>query len=158
VISRRQPDAFKPIVDQFPAEHRLFIHSLPVFIDEDDLFVVHGKWPPNQKATPREILGRDTPAARLRHEILWGRFTDADLHRRKAWPKSGFFGHTPVPTYHGHASDFMPIIAAKMVLLDTAAALSASGRLTAMCADNAEILQADPTGKLVDVPKTVPSA
>ena len=75
--------------------------------------------------------------------ILWGRFTDAEIPaRRKTWPKTGFFGHTPTPTYKGYENDHSPIIGAKMILLDTAAALSLQGRLTAMCAENSRILQA----------------
>jgi hypothetical protein len=42
-----------------------------------------------------------------------------------------------------------PLISAKMILLDTAAALSPVGRLTAMCAETSEVVQADPSGKLI---------
>ena len=149
IVSHRDRDGLKRVVDLFPPEHRLFIRSLPVFIEDDDLFVIHGKWPLNDKSGPRAALAGSTPSSQLRHEILWGRYTDADLHRPKSWTKTGFFGHTPVPTYRGYEANFSPIICGKMVLLDTAAALSSAGRLTAMCAENMEIIQTDPTGKLV---------
>lgn len=147
VITRRNADSLKPIIDRFPPEHRIFLHSLPVLIEDDDLFVVHGKWPLHEKKTPAAVLG-SAPNPRLRHELLWGRFTEAELHRAKHWPKSGFFGHTPIPTYQGHENDFSPIVASRMILLDTAAALSPSGRLTGLCAETSQLVQTDPTGKL----------
>jgi serine/threonine protein phosphatase 1 len=149
VVSQRTRDSLEAIIDAIPVEHRMFIRSLPVFIEDHDLFVIHGKWPLNERSSPRDLLGSAVPIPQIRHEILWGRFTDADLHRRKAWPKPGFFGHTPVATYRGHEQDTHPLISAKMILLDTAAALSPMGRLTAMCAETSEIVQADPTGKLL---------
>lgn len=149
VLQQRTRDALEVVIDAIPVEHRMFLRSLPVFIEDEDLFVVHGKWPLHETATPRQLLGQSMPIPSLRHEILWGRFVDADLHRRKSWPKVGFFGHTPVPTYKGHENSYLPIISAKMILLDTAAALGPSGRLTALCAETSEIVQADPTGRLI---------
>ena len=148
VIQKRNRDALQPIIDLFPVEHHLFIRSLPVFIEDDDLFVIHSKWPLKEKQPPRRLLSGSIPMPPLRHEIIWGRFTDADLHRAKSWPKVGFFGHTDVATYKGHESDPTPIISARMILLDTGAALSSSGRLTAMCAETSQVIQTDPAGKL----------
>jgi serine/threonine protein phosphatase 1 len=152
VFARRNAQSLEPIIDRFPIEHRMFIRSLGVFIEDDDLFVVHGKWPMKETATPAMLLGEGSmPIPAMRHEMLWGRFTDAELHRAKPWPKTGFFGHTPVPTYRGHEDNCSPIICARMILLDTAAALCAHGRLTAMCAESGDLVRADPAGKLVEV-------
>jgi hypothetical protein len=148
-VSQRSRDALDVIIDAIPVEHRMFIRSLPVFIEDDDLFVVHGKWPLKESATPQQLLGSSVLVPSLRNESLWGRFTDADLHRKKAWPKVGFFGHTPVMTYKGHENEYNPIIAVKMILLDTAAALSPNGRLSAICAETSELIQADLLGKIV---------
>ena len=70
-----------------------------------------------------------TPSSRVRHEILWGRFEESELLHRKAWQKFGYFGHTPVPTYAGRQENYTPIVAEKMALLDTAAALSPAGKI-----------------------------
>ena len=45
------------MIELFPAAHRHFIHSLPVFIEDDDLFVIHGKWPIKQKVAAAENIG-----------------------------------------------------------------------------------------------------
>jgi hypothetical protein len=45
----------------------------------------------------------------------------------------------------------LPIVGNRIVLLDTGAALSASGRLTAFCADNNMFIQVDHFGKPVEV-------
>ncbi len=150
VVTERSGQALKAIIDLFPLEHRLFIHALPIYIEDEDLFVIHGKWPIQQSSGPRGLIDGGIPPAALRHQILWGRYTDADLHRPKMWPKTGFFGHTPVATYHGHGGDFSALIAARMILLDTAAALSPAGRLTAICAETSQQIQTTPTGKLVE--------
>lgn len=144
----RKTGALDAVVECFPATHRQFIRSLPIYLEDNDLFVIHGKWPLNDKYTPAELLdGKVKPARRT--EILWGRYTDAELKQPQAWPKRGFFGHTPVPTYAGHETDFTPIISGKMALIDTAAALSVSGRLTAVCAETGRMIQADVKGNLI---------
>lgn len=147
VIVRRKPDAMRPIIELFPPEHRQFIHNLQAYIEDEDLFVVHGRWPLREKTGPHQILGKPHPPPRLRHELLWARFSEADLHRPKSWPKTGFFGHTPVQTYKGHADDSAPLVGAKMILIDTAAFMP-TGRLSAICAENAQLIQADHNGKL----------
>jgi serine/threonine protein phosphatase 1 len=149
VVRQRSRDAIQPVIDLFPIEHRNFIRSLPVYIDDNDLFVIHGKWPLKESSTPDQVLSRGVPEPALRNMILWGRFTDAEIPRRKAWPKAGFFGHTPIATYNGYEHEQKPIIGARMILLDTAAALSAQGRLTTMCAENSQIIQTDPKGRLI---------
>jgi serine/threonine protein phosphatase 1 len=148
MITQRTAEAAQAISDLFPPAHRQFIRSLPAFIDDSDLFLIHGKWPVKEKNTPRDALS-GTPSPGRRHEILWGRFEDDQLMHRKSWPKTGFFGHTPVVKYAGHAQDYMPIIANKMILLDTGAVMSPEGRLSAICAEDSTIVQADGRGKLI---------
>ncbi|HVT88435.1 MAG TPA: metallophosphoesterase [Tepidisphaeraceae bacterium] len=147
-IINRTPSSLQPIIDLFPPAHRQFIHSLPVFLEDDDLFLIHGKWPLKQKSGPAKAMKGFGANDSMRQEILWGRFTDAELTKSQSWPKRGFFGHTPVPTYKGYEGTYKPIVSSKMVLLDTAAALSPSGRLSAYCADNDQLIQADPQGRL----------
>jgi hypothetical protein len=55
----------------------------------------------------------------------------------KPWRRTGYFGHTPVDTYTQDSDHLVPVIGPRIVLLDTAAALVANGRLTAFCHDNA---------------------
>jgi hypothetical protein len=152
VLSRRDQESLNVLIEQIPPAHREFIRKLPVLIEDEDLFVIHGKWPLNQKQRPTALLEETTPDPALRKEILWGRFTEAELKKAKNWPKIGFFGHTPVVTYPKHQNEYSPIIAARMILIDTAAALSPQGRLSAMCAETSELVQADPQGKLVAPP------
>lgn len=148
-LQRRDHDAARMIAEFVPEDHQTFIRMLPTIIEDDDLFVAHGKWPVNETHTPAMLARGGLPPPALRHEMLWGRFSNAELIRNKAWPKPGFFGHTPVATYKGRADQFVPIIAPQTILLDTAAALAPHGRLTAMCAESAEIVQADPRGNAV---------
>lgn len=149
VVRRRTRESLDVVTDLIPASHRSFIRSLPVFLDDQDLFVIHGKWPTHERASPHDLLTGTFPPAAIRHEILWGRYTAAELRRSQVWRKRGFFGHTPVQTYDHHEENHTPIVAGKMVLLDTAAALIPAGRLTAYCAESTQILQADPGGRLV---------
>jgi hypothetical protein len=152
MISQRNPAAIDSLNELFPAAHRQFIHSLPVFIEDEDLFVIHGKWPVKEKTSPRKILEGATPSPRVRHEILWGRFEEVQLTARKKWPKRGYFGHTPVVTYQSHVDNYEPIIGEQLVLLDTAVAVSPQGRLTAICAEDSTIVQSDINGRLVARP------
>lgn len=151
VVSERSRESIQAIVDLFPENHRQFIRSLPVYLEDDDLFLIHGKWPIRQRSSPKQVLDGGMPPGDLRQSILWGRFTDAELQRKQAWPKRGFFGHTPVPTYPGHETNYNPIVSNNLTLLDTAAALSPVGRLTAMCAETSQLVQADPHGRIVPV-------
>lgn len=149
VVSRRSHDALDAVIDRFPTEHRRFIRTLPLFIEDDDLFIVHGKWPLNESATPAEVFAKRSPPA-ARQESLWGRYTSAELKREPVWTKRGYFGHTPVQTYPEHADRAMPLRKTRLVLLDTAAALLPTGRLTAMCAETGELIQSNPKGKLIE--------
>jgi serine/threonine protein phosphatase 1 len=151
VVSNRSQKALEPIIDLFPPEHRTFIRSLPIYIDDDDLFVVHGKWPLNEPEMPSALLGTPLPVPTLRHEALWGRYSEFELTCTPTWSKRGFFGHTPVQTYTGHENNSRPIVLDKLVLMDTAAALVPHGRLTAICAETMQAIQTDQRGKVVTV-------
>jgi hypothetical protein len=61
-----------------------------------------------------------------------------------------FFGHTPVANYAAtRGNRLVPVTGPSIVLLDTAAALGPTGRLTAYCVENGRFLQADPLGRPV---------
>jgi serine/threonine protein phosphatase 1 len=155
MITQRTADSISRLIDCFPESHRQFIRNLPVYIEDPDLFVIHAKWPLKQRHTPAELLAPPRlPTPSLRHEILWGRYVDADLRRSPSWTKTGYFGHTPVPTYTEYVDSRVPIVLEKLVLLDTAAALLPDGRLTAYCPDWRQMVQADPSGRLIssDIP------
>ena len=72
--------------------------------------------------------------------------------RRKRWKRTGYFGHTPVETFRlsMRRGDNVPIHGPQIVLLDTGAALSANGRLSAVCAESGELVQMDRVGELVE--------
>jgi Calcineurin-like phosphoesterase len=150
VVSKRTRNELEIIIDLFPPEHRSFLRKLPVYIDEKDIFVIHGKWPMNESATPAALLGSGQTPQPLRHEVLWGRYSEGELTRSPQWTKRGFFGHTPVQTYMGHENNSRPIVLENLVLLDTAAALVPHGRLTAVCAETMQVVQTDQRGKVVD--------
>ena len=102
------------------------------------------------------------PTRRLRHPLLWGRFTDDEIHRVKAWRRTGYFGHTPVSNYAASyrtpggllrgkvdRPQMVPVVGPKIVLLDTAAALGEDGRLPPYCPEKQGFLQADHFGEMV---------
>ena len=123
----------------------------------EDFFVVHGKWDPNELSEGPSISERLEKNPRLRHRLLWGRFTEDEIPRVKAWTRTGYFGHTPVSYYAAAFSSqrasaeprMVPILGPKLVLLDTAVALGEDGRLTAYCPDNLTFIQTDHFGELV---------
>ena len=82
--------------------------------------------------------------------MLWGRFSTPEIERKKRWKQRGFFGHTPVFNYARVDEDEnLPIVRDDIVLLDTGLALSATGRLTAVCAETSEYVQVDRRGFVV---------
>jgi serine/threonine protein phosphatase 1 len=140
-----------------PPSHRQFIRELQPVIEDQDIFVVHARWDP---ATPDEDPSLSTYLEvdrNLRKVTTWGRFTFEELDHPKTWRRTGYFGHTPVDFYgtrggfsrHG-GGKLVPIAGQKMVLLDTAAALSPVGRLTAYCPDTSIYIQVDRQGRLID--------
>ena len=150
------------IVEWVPQNHRDFIRNLLPAYEDDDLFVVHGKWDPDEMTTKPGITARLEADPGLRHRLLWGRFTEDEINRTKAWGRTGFFGHTPVSNYNASyrtpggllrgnvdRPNMIPVTGKAIVLLDTAAALGEDGRLTAYCPDTKSYLQTDHFGALV---------
>ena len=152
------PMQLDKLAECLPASHRQFIRNLPAVYEDDDLFVVHGKWDPDELDESPNLLTRLEKQPALRHRLLWGRFTEDEIPRTKAWRRTGYFGHTPVSFYTAslraqrRSSEepvMVPVLGQKMVLLDTAVALGIDGRLTAFCPDNGSFIQTDHFGKLV---------
>ena len=135
------------ILTAVPAPHREFFAALEPVIDEPDIFIAHAKWPIEEPATGGGIaatLGIRPECARM---LLWGRFTLDELVGEKSWGKRGYFGHTPVDAYQSQDQAVaLPLFAKQMVLVDTGVALSERGRLSAVCADNHAVIQADRDG------------
>src|SRR5947199_7465136 len=65
-VRQRSRDAMQAIIDLFPITHRNFIRSLPPYIDDKDLFVIHGKWPLKESGSPGDVLGSEVPDPALR--------------------------------------------------------------------------------------------
>ncbi|HEV2292857.1 MAG TPA: metallophosphoesterase [Tepidisphaeraceae bacterium] len=147
-LRRPSVGALERLTESVPEGHRRFFHHLPGAIEEPDLFVVHAKWDPDSPSDA--IAARAGSSQRTRYTVLWGRFAAAEIERKKRWRRRGFFGHTPVFNYAGSERDGnTPIIREDIVLLDTAAAISPAGRLTAVCAETSEYLQVDRRGSVV---------
>jgi len=137
------PQAMQKLLEPIPDSHRAFFRSLPVSIKENDLFIVHAKWDvdtPNTSEELAKVLRQ--PAGR--HQVVWARYQENEVRRNKPWTRPGFFGHTPVATYPARKRDpHEPLAGPKIVLLDTGAALTMQGRLTAVCADDRSFIQID---------------
>jgi hypothetical protein len=150
--ARKRPsdDAIRKLLTAVPASHSRFIHDLPPAIEEEDLFVVHAMWDPDEPDTSplSERLAADV---RMRYNALWGRFT-YEISRKKRWKRTGYFGHTPVETFRLsiRRGDNVPIHGPQIVLLDTGAALGPNGRLSAVCAETGELVQVDRVGEVVE--------
>jgi hypothetical protein len=139
-----------------PQAHRQFIRNLPPVIEDSDMFVVHARWEPatpDEDPSPTTYLDVDHD---LRKTATWGRFAPAEVDQPKTWRRTGFFGHTPVDFYGTRGGynaqgggKLVPVIGEKMVLLDTAAALSPVGRLTAFCRETSSYIQVDRQGRVV---------
>ena len=140
-----------------PASHLQFIRQLPAVYDDEDIFVAHGKWDPDELAESPNLTVRLERQPHRRHQLLWGRYTEDEIPRTKAWRRTGYFGHTPVSFYAASLRsqrqtaepEMIPVIGQKMVLVDTAAALGEDGRLSVFCPDDGSFIQADHFGKLV---------
>jgi serine/threonine protein phosphatase 1 len=140
----------RSLMNAVPDEHRNFIRNLPPLIEEPDMIVAHALWEihePNDAAFVSEALAAH-PARR--HRLLWGRYGAAEIAAAKPWSRPMFFGHTPVGNYSWIRSHRpVPVTGPSIVLMDTAAALGPTGRLTAYCAENGRLVQADPAGRLL---------
>ena len=145
------PDRLRRIADAVPAAHRAFFRALPPVIEEPDVFVAHALWDPDEPDVAPDVATRLRADRRLRHRVLWGRYTDADVRRPKRWTRTGYFGHTPVETFGPslYAGDNVPIRGPRIVLLDTAAALTPTGRLSAVCVETGEVIQSDRSGAIL---------
>jgi len=156
VLDRPTVAGLDGLIAGVPVAHRQFIRNLLPVIEQPDLFVVHARWDPvvpDQDPSPTTYLDVDV---NLRKTATWGRFAPGEVDQPKTWQRTGFFGHTPVD-YYGSRSGYnpqgggklMPVVGEKMVLLDTAAALSPVGRLTAYCPDTSRYIQVDRQGQPV---------
>lgn len=129
------------LAELIPATHRGFFRNLPSFIEDSDFFLVHGKWSIHQTRTP--ATSPSPLPVTSRREMLWGRFSEADLAQPPQWPKPGFFGHTPVQTYIGREDQPIPIQTGSLTLLDTGIAVAVGGRLSAVSVESGQVLQVD---------------
>ena len=145
-------DRIQQFADVVPEKHRRFIRKLVPVIEHDDLFVAHGQWDIDEPDSGPGIAERLATEARLRARILWGRYTK-DIGQKKRWRRTGYFGHSPVESYPDEMRRIggvnVPIRGPNIVLLDTGAAVSPTGRLTAVCAESGDIVQAERNGQLV---------
>ena len=157
VLDRPTAGGVDGLIAAVPQTHRQFIRSLQGVIEEPDIFIVHAYWnpaTPDEDPSPTTYLDVDHE---LRKTATWGRFAAEELDRPKAWRRTGYFGHTPIDFYGARGGfnpqgggKLVPIVGEKLVLLDTAAALSPVGRLTAYCPDLSSYIQVDRQGRLVD--------
>ena len=157
LTERCNVDLLDRMAQEIPSTHLEFIRKLPPVYDDHDLFVVHGKWDPDEFAEEPNLTARLEKQPHRRHQLLWGRFTEDEIPRMKAWRRTGFFGHTPVSFYtaslrsHRKSAEpeMVPVMGQKMVLLDTAVALGVDGRLSAYCPESGALIQTDHFGSLV---------
>ena len=148
---RPNPPRLRALAAAVPAPHRRFIHDLPPVIEEADLFVAHAMWGPDEPDNDPGVEARLTASARHRHRVLWGRYTPDEVRRPKRWSRTGYFGHTPIEAFGPlmHRGRNVPVRGPRIVLLDTGAALSAGGRLSAVCAETSQVVQVDRAGTVV---------
>ncbi len=137
----------RDVMSIVPTTHRTFIRNLEPVIEEEDFFVAHAMWDPNEPTESPGIVERIGEDGARRHQLIWGRFSNEQILRPKAWSRRGFFGHTPVANYDLGGRRHLPIIGPEIVLVDTAAAMG--GRLTAYCAETGDFVQAEADGRLV---------
>lgn len=141
------PGSITQLLSPIPLPHRNFFHSLPIVHQFPEFFVAHAKWDPDEPAGVPSFATQFARSPRLRHDVIWGRYTPEEIGRRKRWDRIGFFGHTPV-TFYSRVDPVVPIEGEQMVLLDTAAAINVEGRLTAWCFEESRYVQSDRDGEL----------
>ena len=148
--NRPNPYGIAALVRLVPESHRAFIHDLVPVVEHPDLFVAHGYWEvntPDERPGLQERLRKD---AKLRYDLLWGRFSEKQIRQKKKWTRTGYFGHTTVVNYRAAGGDYVPIRGPKLVLLDTAVAISTAGMLSAVCAETGTLLQSDRGGTIAE--------
>ena len=140
--------AVNDLLEIVPADHREFFHTLPVVQSFKDFFVAHAKWttdvPPGVPSFATQLAASN----KLRHDVVWGRYTYDEVKGPKQWQRPGFFGHTPVATY-ARADPLTPLVGRQITLLDTGAAIGLEGRLTAWCVEESRFVQCDRDGDVV---------
>ena len=148
---RPTPQKLREIAAAVPEAHRRFIRALPAVVEEPDVFVAHAMWEPEAPDDAPSVAAELAAAPRLRHRVLWGRYTADEIRRPKRWGRTGYFGHTPVEALGPaiHRGQNTPVRGPRIVLLDTGAALSPRGRLSAVCVESAEVVQTDRAGAVV---------
>ncbi len=148
--TRRHPtqQSIATLLDPVPIAHRQFFRKLPVVQEDNEFFVIHAKWDPDENAGEPSFAQQLSRSVQFRHDVIWGRFTGPEILSTKPWDRTGFFGHTPVTMYR-KGEDIAPIVGTKCVLLDTACAVHIDGRLTAWCVEESTWLQVDRQGRWV---------
>ena len=150
VAQRPRNATLDELASSVPTAHRKWIRALPLVIEGDDFFVAHAKWDVATDVDDPPIGARLGKSDMARYTVLWGRYRRDEIREDKPWRRTGYFGHTPVDTYHDDDA-LVPVAGPRIVLLDTAAALVPQGRLTAFCHEKQSYLQADANGKLLPV-------
>jgi hypothetical protein len=152
-----RPSSAAALLEPIPAAHRRFFRDLPLAAEDDDAFVTHAKLHPDEPDCSDDgptLAGKAGGSAALRLDLVWGRFTEAEIRRPKRWRRTGYFGHTPVQAlggwrFVGTDPIPVPIRGPQIVLLDTGVALPFGGRLTAVCVEDGSFLQVDQDGAVV---------
>jgi hypothetical protein len=148
------------LLSMVPQSHRTFLRELPLAVDGDGFFVVHGYWPPERPCYPPGLVEyADAAAAHHRHQMLWARYRPDEIEwADKPWNRRGFVGHTPVHSYFPDPANapMVPIAGPKLTLLDTGCALLPQGRLTAYCVEEDRLVQFTHYGEPVE-PEWTPS-
>ncbi len=146
------PQRMQALIELVPATHRAFFRGLPGLVEYPDIFIAHAKWGINDATELPSLAVELSARAGLRHRIIWGRYSEKEIHADKPWERVGFFGHTPVTHYLDARvpSDLVPVIGPQIVLVDTACALSPGGRLTAYCVESRTYLQSDRAGHVIE--------
>jgi hypothetical protein len=150
LVAHPTPERLKKTVEIVPEKHRQFFRALRAVAEYDTYFVAHAYWNVDEPDSSPDLAARLVTQSRLRWEMLWGRYTLAQVQSKKRWKRTGYFGHTPVANYRKDEK-VLPVYGPQIVLLDTGVALGAQGRLSAVCADSGELVQVDRMGAIVDV-------
>jgi hypothetical protein len=139
------------LMQKVPKAHKQFIRNLEPVFEKDGFFVAHGRWNPDDPIDSPSLREQLEASNRARQRLLWSRFTAEEIKREKRWGRVGYFGHTPVQTYEDmpDKGDSVPITGPDIVLLDTAAAIGTTGRLTAYCHETGKFIQANRFGSLL---------
>jgi len=148
IAAHPDPERLREVVSIVPEAHRQFFRSLRVVAEYDEFFVAHAFWHPDDPDIRPDIAGRLAMVSRLRQQILWGRYTEAQIQQKKRWTRTGYFGHTPVNNYRKDCQ-ILPVLGPQIVLLDTGAALGVQGRLSAVCAESGDLVQSDRSGVIL---------